>query len=61
MLDIVNFSEQLIMALIGQYLDKGFLHRDIKSGNILLSRGIIQIIDNGAVYPFDNPIHNEEN
>lgn len=56
MLDMLNFTEQLVIALITQYLDKGFLHRDIKSGNILLNRRVIQIIDHGSVYPFETPI-----
>ncbi len=58
MLDILNFAEQIVIALINDYLDKGFMHRDIKSGNILLHHGVIQIIDNGSIYLFDSHFKN---
>ena len=53
MSDIINFAEQVLIALDDFYLSLGFLHRDIKDLNILISEdGVIKIIDHGSVYPY---------
>lgn len=59
LLDVINFGEQLMIGLIGFYLNLDYLHRDVKELNILVSsEGVIQIIDNGSVYQFKKQITN---
>lgn len=53
MLDILYFAKQIVIALIDEYQTYNFLHRDLKPDNILLSKGVIQIIDHGSAYPFE--------
>jgi serine/threonine protein kinase len=53
MSDMINFAEQVLIALKDFYLSVGFLHRDLKDLNILISDdGVIKIIDNGSVFPY---------
>jgi len=52
MLDILNFTQQVLAALETYYIrKKSLLHRDIKAGNIMWKDGVIQIIDHGSIYP----------
>lgn len=43
-------------GLLKFYIQQGYLHRDVKESNTLISKdGIVKIIDNGSVYPIEHP------
>lgn len=51
-----------MLGLIGFYLNRGYLNRDIKEENILINKNkVIQIIDHGSIFLFKTKTKNFNN